>query len=81
MTAECKCCGVVNVIGKPFSFHGVYLWANQYGYKRRFFCHVCGCVWEHTQMPGYVSDQHIGNWATIYKDEPSNTEQVDDLPF
>lgn len=61
----CLKCGAQNKVGDIFCIHGVYLWANQHGYKKRYFCHRCGCVWEVVDMPDYGSEKIVGNWATI----------------
>lgn len=61
---QCPRCETKNTPGLTFVIHGVYMWSNQHGYKRRIFCHKCGCVWEVTKAPNREKSEIIGDWAT-----------------
>lgn len=64
----CGNCNARNKPGEVFWVHSTYIWANQYGRKKRFFCHWCGNVWEDTEMEGYSKHQVLAPMARIYDD-------------
>jgi hypothetical protein len=72
-----KCLDCGQVVGMPFWLaHSVYLYANQYGYKKRVFCHRCGAVYDHEEKHNTdeIESVRLEMSASIFRDRIEESE-------